>query len=106
SLYLMGKDNQLRRFTFEQGAAEAARLNVGIPCVDLANSEQGIVAALAGKGALFVIDPNTLAVLREIPLEGVRRLAASPGSSTACAVSNAAFPVIDLQSGKLQNSVP
>lgn len=64
-----------------QSLSSELRLKVGFYCSSVAYSEAGLVLALQDQGAVWVVDPDTLQVKREIPIEGVECVTATPNTS-------------------------
>jgi S1-C subfamily serine protease len=105
SLYVVGGDNVLRRYEMREQAMEVKRLAIDADCRDMAFSKEGLVIALTSAGVLWVVHPETLEVLREIPLNEVRMVAAAPATSVACAIGKTILSVVDLQQGQIVHSI-
>lgn len=103
SFYLAESVGRVRRVT-RDGLTEAARLELGYPCVGLALSAVGLVVALAERDELWVLDPATLKVLRRIGLPGAPcALTAVPTIRLAFATLGAArqsLAWVDLATGQ------
>ena len=81
-------------------------LDLGAVCDMLALSKQGLVVGLKSTGSLWVIDPDTLNVIREIPLPNASVLAASPASSIIAVFCNEptdarVMNIVDVASGQV-----
>lgn len=90
-LYLVDGNSTLRKIR-TRDLTEVAALPLGAECEDLAYSPAGLIVPLTKANRLWVVDANSLQVRREVPLDGVRLVAASPAGSLGFALAMVANP--------------
>jgi hypothetical protein len=69
---------------------EEATLDTGATCNQIAYSQAGLVVVLNSAQVLWVVDPDSLKVVHEIPVPGVRLVAGCPATPFGYAVGAAA----------------
>jgi len=77
--YLLDAQNTLHKIAGD--LTEDVSLDTGAACDDLSFSKAGLLVALNSAQAVWVVDPASLEVLREIPVQGLRHVAGSPGTA-------------------------
>jgi hypothetical protein len=76
--YLLDAQNTLHKIAGD--LTEDVSLDTGAACDDLSFSKAGLLVALNSAQAVWVVDPASLEVLREIPVKGLRHVAGSPAT--------------------------
>ncbi len=98
---LEGKAGTLRRVALD-GFREELRWEIGRPCSWLSTSAEGLLLTV-GEREIWVLDPKTFAVRRQIATPTAQHAASSPALSVAfvTARSGDAVGVVDLKTGKV-----
>jgi hypothetical protein len=78
---------------------EDAKLEVGKKCSWLSLSKQGLVVSVPDAQEVWVLDGKKLQVKSKVAVQGVRQVAAAPGSAVVVAATTAGLSVIDLDKG-------
>ncbi len=78
-LYLVDASNVIRKIGTTD-FTEQAYLEAGASCTSLGYSRAGLVAAVTGSNAVWVLDPDSLKVKRSIPAQAARMVTASPAT--------------------------
>ena len=97
--YLLDENNVVYKVD-GKSLEQVARLDTGAACSGMSLSSEGLVVGLSGLQALWILDADTLAVKRQIPVDTVRMIAASPTSSVGYAASAEGLYVVDLRGGR------
>jgi len=90
-LYLVDGNNTLRKIR-TRDLTEVAALPLDAPCEDMAFSQAGLIVPLRNARRVWVVDAESLRVRREVPLDGVSLVAASPANSIGFALALVANP--------------
>lgn len=106
AFYLSDGNGNLRRIA-APSLVETARLRIGAACSGIAASAEGIVVAVGDRGELWVVDPQTLSLLKRItvgPLAiNYALLAATPTSHVAWVLLHrGAVGEVDLKAGVMR----
>jgi hypothetical protein len=108
-LYLVDATDVLRKINAAD-LKEASTLELGSPATDLAWSKAGLLLAFRQAHAHWVVNADTLAVVREMPMYEARCMAGSPASTTGFALGTffsdrpqggPALAMLDFAEGKL-----
>lgn len=103
-LYLLNKAGMLRKIAVPEFREEKT-LNLGQTCSALAMSRLGLVVGLPQIHEVWLVDANTLAVLKRIPATGVDSIASAPTITTAYATNRELLTIVDLAAGKAANQL-
>jgi hypothetical protein len=92
-----------------------ASLDIQARCKHIAFSQAGLLVAVAGANAIWIIDPDTLQVRRQVPLPDVHLVAGSPATNIGFALGDPAAEIgkqgpailymIDFATGKLLHTL-
>jgi hypothetical protein len=107
SVLVLSKTGTLRKVALD-GLAEERRLEVGRECSWLSTSAKGPLLTVSKLEEVWLLDPETLAVVRKIPSKGASRAVSSPGLDRAFVVQRSAsagsgadrLEVLDLDAGR------
>lgn len=103
-VFILEKAGVLRKLTFP-GMERTGQLVINSRCSGLSESKAGLVITLGGKEEVWIVDPETLAVSKQIKIDLVSALAACPTSDIAWAriatSGYAELAAIDLRAGKV-----
>ncbi len=88
-LFLVDASNVLRKVNADT-LTEAAILDTGVACDEVSYSQAGVLLALNGAQTIWGVDPDSLRVLREIPIPGLRLVAGCTANPFAYALGSIA----------------
>lgn len=98
--YLLERNGTVRLMSVPE-LKQSRRLTIGRLCEALALSQEGLVVHVKEPSEIWLLDLSTLDFKRKVTLDGVRSLAASPGSSMAYASAGEKLYVVDLKAGRV-----
>lgn len=87
-LYLVDGANVLRKIRAADFFEEKS-LDIGGTCNDISFSKEGILLAVRSVSAMWIVDGDSLNVVREVPVHGLRLVAGSPATSLGFALGTA-----------------
>ena len=83
------------------GFVEEKKLQMSRRCSFLALSGEGLLAAMTDRQEVWVLDPVTLAIKKQIPAPNVNRVVSAPGLKVAFAAGNGNLSILDLVKGQI-----
>lgn len=98
-LHVLEASGRLRQIALPEWR-EVAQLDLGEAAGAFAQARCGLLVHLPGSGLLLVIEPRTLAVLRQVPLAACSGIGASAGSDLAYCADRDAITVLDASTGR------